>query len=261
MKNQISCANNSATLEDRFVAFIDILGFRDLVQRMTSGELELFKTVKTALESILENEARNYDPYTRISHTRQMTAFSDCIVISDLADQFSGVLFAARDLYIRLLLGGILCRGAIARGLTYHSGRVVFGEGLIRAYELESQAAIYPRIIVTDEVQKRLAESDAASPLNIKFSPILARDHDGLWFIDPFAHPRTWTAYRPDENPEEVKSQAFNTVRKRIVDGYTRAQQKIPLNLGQIAKHRWLAQRFNTTLSAERRTEPTQIEV
>jgi hypothetical protein len=253
-----------APVEDRFVAFIDILGFQDLVRRMIDErEWVLFETIKASLESILKDENRIYDPDFQIpgSRTRQMTSFSDCVVISDLRDEFFGVLLAARSLYIRLLFGGILCRGAIARGLTYHAGRVVFGEGPILAYKLESQAAVYPRIIVTDEVNQTLAARDAHSRLNIKFSSMLAQDNDGLWFIDPFAYPLTWAAYRDNENPEEVIQRALGSVRERIVDGLTRAQNQKPLKVWQIAKHKWLARRFNMALTAEGRSEPTRIEI
>ena len=62
---------------ERFVAFIDILGFRDLIGRMFSDEPALFKTVLDALEhSKWMSEAR--DP----ENVRAVTAFSDSVWFS-----------------------------------------------------------------------------------------------------------------------------------------------------------------------------------
>jgi hypothetical protein len=141
-------------LEERVVAFVDILGFRDLVARMTAGDGALVETVSSAFASIERVEKQMYNDVGRaMMPTKEMTFFSDCIAISDLKEHFFGVVVAARSLHIHLLSGGILTRGAIARGPTFHDKRIIFGEGLTRAYELERHAAVYPRIIVTDEIR------------------------------------------------------------------------------------------------------------
>lgn len=264
MKRMRSYKDGPTAIEDRFVAFIDILGFGDLVRRMTSGELELFKTIKKMLESILKHETRTYNSVVQALafRTLQMTSFSDYVVISDLTDEYFNVLLAAQELYMRLLLEGILCRGAIARGPIYHSGRIIFGEGLILAYKLESRAAIYPRIIVTDEVQQKFAESDVQSDdIDIKSSQMLARDHDGLWFINPFGYPRGWLAYRQGEDPEEVTQRKLERIRARIIDGLTHAQQQSISHLDRVAKHRWLVRQFNAALAVEGRTKPLPIDI
>ena len=72
---------------DRFVAFIDILGFRDLIGRMFSDEPSLFATLLTALQ-IAKAMAEGVDP----ENVRTVTAFSDSIVISE------GGLMIARQL-------------------------------------------------------------------------------------------------------------------------------------------------------------------
>lgn len=254
---------NSDRFEDRFVAFIDILGFQDLLTRIARGRSDLFDEIKNSLESILAEERELDDPDSvrrAFSPTRQMTCFSDHVVISDVVDRWFSLLLAARKLYTKLLSKGILCRGAIARGSTFHHGRIIFGQGLVRAYELESRAAIYPRVIVIDEIRKRLVNSDSQSKFNVRFASMLIRDHDGLWLIDPFGRPRVGEAYREGENPEEITRHALTAQRSRIIDGFVRAKKR-RLHLGQIAKHRWLARQFNETLAAERRTSPAQIRI
>lgn len=262
-KLRIPVISNSNKLEDRFVAFIDILGFRNLLKGMAKGRSELFDVIKNSLESVLAEEKELYDRTSvrrLFSPTREMTCFSDHVVISDVPDQWFSLLLAARNLYTRFLFKGILCRGAIARGATLHDGRIVLGHGLIRAYELESSAAIYPRVIVIDEIRRKLVKSDSESPFNVRFASMLIRDHDGLWFVDPFGHPRVGAAYRTGENGEEVALRALTIQRNQILQGLGWARKK-RLPLGQIAKHKWLANRFNETLAAEGRKSPPQIRI
>jgi hypothetical protein len=246
-----SCVMNT-DLESRIVAFIDILGFRDLISRMGDGETELLKTVLSAFDAVERTEKQTYDDIGRLMMpTKEMTFFSDCIAISDLEENFFRVVLAARSLHVHLLFGGILTRGAIACGSTYHKKRIIFGEGLNRAYELERRAAVYPRIIVTDEIRMKLEKADAEIPVNISFLPMLTRDHDGVWFIDPFARPRSWEAYRDGEDPTKKAIEGWAKLRRSIADGLSRVQSSTPEQLDRVAKHRWLAQRFNTVLARE----------
>ncbi|HKP01855.1 MAG TPA: hypothetical protein VJU77_00710 [Chthoniobacterales bacterium] len=134
----------------------------------------------------------------------------------------------------------ILTRGAIARGSTYHKKRIIFGEGLNRAYELERRAAVYPRIIVTDEVRQQLEEAGAEIPINISFLSMVVRDYDGLWLIDPFARPRSWEAYRDGEDCRKKAVEGLERLRSQIFTGLWRVQTDQPTKLDRIAKHRWL---------------------
>lgn len=70
-------------------------------------------------------------------------------------------------------------RGGISRGKTVHTGDILYGEGMLNAYYLESKAAIYPRIIIDPKFVPEIEAGYKAA--------FLAQDADGLWFIDPFA--------------------------------------------------------------------------
>src|SRR5207245_1212687 len=82
-----------------------------------------------------------------------VTAFSDSVVISE-GGRFgmSGVIAIVRALAGELLKRGILCRGGIAQGRTYHANGIVFGEGMVRAYDLERDVAKTARIVIAHEV-------------------------------------------------------------------------------------------------------------
>lgn len=154
-----------------YVAFIDILGFKEMVskeidkvilaQRQIKGfALERFNNVNGYRcfddsdldEEEKEEEFENYIP--------KVTMFSDSIVISakernvllgDFIDFIS-------DLQYFFLLEGITLRGGIEVGQLYHDEFMVFGEGLVSAYLLESEKAKYPRILVGKTAIKRTVE-------------------------------------------------------------------------------------------------------
>ena len=73
--------------DERFVAFIDLLGFRDVLNRMFTDEPELFKTVLEVLEL-----AKSFADTPDSENMRAITAFSDSVVIT------SGGLFATASL-------------------------------------------------------------------------------------------------------------------------------------------------------------------
>src|SRR5260370_40779494 len=91
---------SKSLFKNRFVAFVDILGFQDIVQRMATTP-ELFETVRDALTTIRDqsNAFGKYRAEKRdLSKKRAargkksslptviaMTAFSDCYVVSECA--------------------------------------------------------------------------------------------------------------------------------------------------------------------------------
>jgi hypothetical protein len=81
-----------------------------------------------------------------------MTAFSDCYVLSEVFPAWH-VVAAVQALGSRLLAEGILTRGGVVQGGAYHNGRVLFGPGIVEAYNLEREVAKYPRIVVSEEVR------------------------------------------------------------------------------------------------------------
>lgn len=72
-------------------------------------------------------------------------------------------------------------RGAITVGQLHHTGSLVLGEGLVRAYELESRTAIYPRVIFDDSVMNLACNGSTTNSWKAK------QDFDGLYFMDYLA--------------------------------------------------------------------------
>ena len=228
----------SFTYEDRYVAFIDILGFSELVRR-SEDDNGLFAAVQEALEMVSEFE--NREPVKPGIFWRMAHAFSDNIVMSVPANhgELQMALLPMAGALCRWLLGqGFLTRGAIVRGPLHHSGQVVFGGGLIQAASLEKEQAIYPRLLVTQEV--RIHGATDIQALAVRYGQVLRQDADKWFHYD-------YLRCRPAIGLEE----------KEPVEAFTRIRSIIARNLStQTDQHRrkkwtWLAGYFNETVRAE----------
>lgn len=62
------------------------------------------------------------------------------------------VIYGAAHCAGRLLRNGLFVRGGVARGWTFHQRSVLYGQGVIAAYDLEANFARLPRVIVAANV-------------------------------------------------------------------------------------------------------------
>ena len=130
---------------ERYCAFIDILGFRGLVdalERNKTAPTEIFRVlsaVHTRRQAIRQQEA-----------DLKSQSISDGVALSAEANGagLDAVCTAAEELSRTLLRSGYFARGAITKGRLYHDGSMVFGPAFLEAYRLETQVAKFPRIMV-----------------------------------------------------------------------------------------------------------------
>lgn len=136
--------------DERYVAFIDILGFREMVAKM--------KRAPRFYEDMLSNlnaMRRTLPPRDESAATDlRVVTFSDSIVLSTspTPDGLWHLLFVLHDLTNALLPRGIFIRGGIARGRMHHEADILFGDAMVEAYDLESKVAGHPRIILSKPV-------------------------------------------------------------------------------------------------------------
>lgn len=179
--------------EKRICCFIDILGFRQHINETIeeSGEDNIEKI--ESIKYILDLSKKMTDD-SGFSKSKVVTYFSDSIVISYEYSEPSQLYHTLVDLlYLSFELAnqGYLVRGGVTIGKLVHSQDFIFGPAMIRAYELESKNAIYPRIIVEKEVVKngsqfRNDNHSKNDELNYILD-ILSKDKDGNFYIDYIA--------------------------------------------------------------------------
>lgn len=167
--------------QDKFIAFVDLLGFGSLVER-SGNDFALAEKILDALKSLQPKAIQknawatiNYEKIPpeeikdaeeliermndvmMLDHPVSITYFSDSLVISApttsaIASQM--VLDILAKLSIKLWVEhSLVIRGGITLGKLVHidNGGPLFGPAMNRAYLLESQKAIYPRIIIDPE--------------------------------------------------------------------------------------------------------------
>jgi hypothetical protein len=169
--------NRIETYEDRVLAFVDVLGWKDLIDQSVSQpavfELILGATSTIRLPSLLTDgdDSAAEDGDVHAAH------FSDTFVLSAPPEEgaITILLSYVRSLCSVLLKAGHYTRGAIVRGALFHRHDVIFGPALVEAYLLEKNCAKYPRIVVTPEAEHCLRSNQ---------DTFVAVDRDGAHFLD-----------------------------------------------------------------------------
>lgn len=135
--------------QDKFIAYIDILGFEKIV---CERKIKLPDILKLLNGFLLEKEFNNkiYKPSTSLCPASEKkeshfelcaTQISDSLIVSSeisIASAINLLFFCHRGVHI-LMRQGLMCRGYITRGEIYHSKEQVIGRGYIEAYQHESK--------------------------------------------------------------------------------------------------------------------------
>lgn len=159
------------------IAFIDILGFKELVRKAKSEHksqevfLNLYQALSTWFNRIDELHKTIFqmpfiggkkDPY-------KIRIFTDCILIGcplrksgkgynfiEGCHEFFDMLSTIHLLQMEMVNQGYFVRGAIAVDELYMDEVIIYGNGAIEAYEAETKQAKYPRIILTQSANSFL---------------------------------------------------------------------------------------------------------
>lgn len=174
MTNKMFNASND--YKDQIVSFIDILGFSNTINRIEDDN-ELHERIHWVLTYINSYKRSSMTQMT-VQSNLKVSVFSDSIVFTGDLDDYHDILWSSAHLHTKLLGYGILTRGGISTGSIFHSDEILYGKGLIKAHEIESKAAVYPRIVLDPSFSQSLPKEY----LNI----LLSIDTDGLYYIDPF---------------------------------------------------------------------------
>lgn len=139
--------------KDHYVAFLDILGFKSYLARSSCSEVyAIFDILREKTNRELNLNGVQIEAFKHIRYT----ILSDSIIIyidSNIDDAFAALLDVCSGLQSSLANRAepILLRGGIAKGGLFVENDIIYGEGLVRAYMLESNLSKYPRIIFSGE--------------------------------------------------------------------------------------------------------------
>lgn len=181
---------------EAMVTYIDIIGFKNLV--LSKPFDDVFKTLRIFHRQSTDDKEIDS---TVDANDSQVIQFSDSTIFirwldSRINEGFrTGLMFneILDLLHIQgeLINHGICIRGGISIGDAYYDGKNLFGPAFIRAYNLESEYAIFPRIVIDPELIIKLLEddrlrSDHNSQTNEYESirALLEKGSDGLYYIN-----------------------------------------------------------------------------
>ncbi len=187
LKNELDNANKKRNpyinsegqreLRKSIIAFIDILGFKDIVRKAKNEDKsqEVFLNFHQALYSWHKREEEFYNtefnmPFIGGKKDRYKTRiFTDCILIGcpinesgrscnfiEGRNEFVNMLSTIYLLQMEMVNQGYFVRGAIAVDELYMDEVIIYGNGAIEAYEAETKQAKYPRIILTQSANSFL---------------------------------------------------------------------------------------------------------
>jgi hypothetical protein len=167
----------SVKYENKIVAFYDILGWRNKIHEAGNSPrriAELRNIVDFFHQMKHEYETKNRRLKMKVS------TFSDNVVISATVSKQNLFVMLVILAQAQMLAAwrGIFIRGAVTIGKIVHDDFVVFGPGLNRAYELESNVARYPRVLV-DHVCLKVFGS-------ITLDPFVVSERD-ISFLNPWS--------------------------------------------------------------------------
>lgn len=166
--------------------FLDVLGYKNSVATAKDENDYLGKvhTLMSLLSKYIEEYTHGIDEKMdrnlNLSRFKSLI-FSDNILFFapyeseiDMLNLSNNLIYGLCQFLFQYTKSGVFFRGGVTAGQLFYDEKLhfVFGSGLIRAYELESNVAIYPRIVID-------------TPL--KPSRILvgwAQDRDGIWYAD-----------------------------------------------------------------------------
>lgn len=169
------------------VAFIDVLGFSNLVEK-SNNDIEYFKKILYTTQIIEHFVGNNDEKKQSEGRKTEMTQFSDSLVISrpynDIGDFWN--LIMELDLVQKVIANevGIMIRGGLTAGLLYHKGTISFGPAFVDAYHLECKKAKYPRIIIDPKLLTSTGDFINDTLLNTFINANLKKDSDGFYFIN-----------------------------------------------------------------------------
>lgn len=227
--------------ENSYVAFLDILGFKDLMKEKDFKKKieKYFKLIEGALEKSTKSSSHGIYPASEI----KKVVLSDSIILSipipkgaDWREKFKILRFllsAVEKVQFSLALEGIWIRGAISEGELCHARGNIVGQGLVNAYLLEGKAK-FPRVLVDSiifqNIYQKPNESKSRSDIltdinnrwgNPKYSGKFIFDWDRARQINEFGQDYPFFVHylNPlvDEDNSEERAEILSSLAKNLL--------------------------------------------
>ena len=161
--------------KEYYIAYFDILGTKAALKKDEKGTLSKLWLVGNFIKKIRTNGliVRSFSDNYLFAVEIGKNANTSLNVIFNAAASFSVECLSVYQLFVR---------GAIVKGFLHIDDEIVLGESLIKAYEIESKIAIYPRIIIDRDVIENIDVE--AEPFRVFKKPFF-KDVDSSLCVNP----------------------------------------------------------------------------
>ncbi len=252
------------------VAFIDILGFKNLVKQSENNKRDFIKVHKVLSNfAILKNketwekarilmeieedtQKKGLDDFY-IDNMVCCTCFSDSIIIAinaqdKISQRCSALIAMLAKISTELLREGILIRGAITYGNLFVDDtlNIYCGTALNKAYNLESTVAKYPRILLSSELIEQLNYPLTAKWERMPYHQYIERFSDGTAGFSPLVYLQVMQG-APDIIPDEKLKNILVDIKRTIIKGLDDNIE----NPNIYEKYAWLVECYNNLIILE----------
>lgn len=213
---------------DRLVAWIDTLAMRNKMRDSDDAE-EIF-TIMGRLQNYVENACSDLDAKEKLNYLQISDGFiivADLECVNELCEILCQIQWQVL-FYSQMLLRGALTAGKVSMS---DDSKLIIGPAFIEAFAMESENAIFPRILFANEIKDYIKEDE------IVFS-YLKEDSDHFTYLDFLQYMIDKKQIKTIDLKHFVQTQG---VQKLLVEGYSGNILKRK-NLAQ--KHGWLIARF-----------------
>lgn len=216
--------------------YFDVLGYKNAFEKPEEHKQFLWNMLLStnSIESII----RNTNTYIRV----QYRTYSDNFLLyfeNENIDEYEALKLLstiARKIQLKLLTDHkIIVRGGITVGEFYADDKIVFGQGLIRAVNLEDKIAKNPRIVIDEDCFQE-------SISKLVETRYLLQDTDGLYYVNYF-HSKETLSY--------LKGYCISLINSNCKYQYNvKDESKIAQKERVITKYLWLLIKFNEACRA-----------
>ena len=168
-------------LEKYFIAYIDVLGYKEYVYSGENNALHLSQTIRKTIDFINARnvEAKQLDD----EYVYKFRCFSDNFILcSEKHD--NSLIEDIAWLQFNLALDNVFVRGSFSFGELHFDNDFIFGKGIINAHKLESSIAIYPRVVVDSKYLLGNKDIPNGAIVITEGFGHFKTDFDGAVFID-----------------------------------------------------------------------------
>lgn len=164
-----------------FVAYLDILGASKYMQDNSEQFLNDLNAIyeNTMNDVIFTNVLSKKDIAIKIFSDNILIAVKTTKQDTDRQSKLVKIINLVGNLYCNALRLGYLVRGSITEGKFYRNKTFVYGKALVEAVKLEEKIAIYPRVIIQDNLVSLIPQ-------------YIAQDNDRKYYLNCFIFTKTF---------------------------------------------------------------------